>query len=119
MVVDIEWCLHMSEEHSLDELPDQVFVALGRRGMEGIPLKECAYECDGKDIRLLKVSKDKDEIIGKGNETVVEEWVVECTKCTRSFTIQCTVRYANGKRMDTKVDILDDSGKNIGWLGSY
>jgi hypothetical protein len=109
----------MTSGPSLDELPDEVFVALGRRGMEGIPLKECAYECDGKEIRLLSFSKDKNHLAGKGVETAVEDWLVECAKCRRQFTIQCTVRYANGVRMDTKVDILDDSGKNLGWLGSY
>jgi hypothetical protein len=111
--------MDMTGEPSLDELPDEVFVALGRRGMEGIPLKECVYECDGKEIRLLNFRKNKEHLEGKGVEVVVEDWQVECTKCGRQFTIECTVRYADGERMDTKVDILDDTGKNVGWLGSY
>jgi hypothetical protein len=119
MVTNSDWCLHMTDVPSLDDLPDEVFVALGRRGMEGIPLKECAYECDGKEIRLLNFSKDKEHLKGKGVEVVIEDWLVECTKCGRQFTIQCTIRYADEVRMDTKVDILDDMGKNVGWLGSY
>jgi hypothetical protein len=109
----------MTDEPSLDELPDKVFVALGRRGMEGIPLKECMYECDGKEIRLLKFSKNKDALLERGVEEVVEEWMVECMKCCRSFTIKCFVRYAEGERIDTRVDIIDDTGKNLGWLGSF
>jgi hypothetical protein len=40
---------------SLDELPDQVFVALGRRGMEALVLKECTYDCDGQELNLIQV----------------------------------------------------------------
>ncbi len=109
----------MTDEPSLDELPDKVFVALGRRGMEGIPLKECTYECDGKELRLLKFSKNRESLRREGIEEVVEDWLVECTKCGRPFTIRCYVRYADGERIDTRVDIIDDTGKNLGWLGSY
>jgi hypothetical protein len=119
MVTNTMRCLHLTNEPSLDELPDKVFVALGRRGMEGVPLKECTYECDGKEIRLLKFSKNRDSLLGMGVEEVIEDWQVECMKCGRSFTIRCFVRYAEGERIDTRVDIIDDKGKNLGWLGSY
>ena len=109
----------LSHEHTLDELPDQVYVALGRRGMEPILLKECTYDCDGKDIGLLNFHQDKNGPAKTGIDEIVEDWEVMCKKCSRKFTIRCYVRYADGERIDTRVDILDDNGKNLGWLGSY
>ena len=113
------WTLvnHLADEPTLDELPDTVFVALGRRGMEALPLKECTYECDGQELKLIEVRKDP--VGGKGREEVEENWLVECTKCNRQFTIQCIVRYYDGERIDTKVSLIDDKGHNLGWLGSY
>ena len=109
----------MTSERSLDELPDVVFVPLGRRGMEGIPLKKCTYACDGKELTLIDVKTDPPEITGRGLEPVVEEWLVECNKCKRQFTIRCKIRYVDGKRWDTMVSILDDHGNDLGWLGNY
>ncbi|MGY5873129.1 MAG: hypothetical protein RTV72_12840 [Candidatus Thorarchaeota archaeon] len=109
----------MTNERSLNELPDQVFVALGRRGMEPLPLKECTYECSGEELQLLGVTQNKKGPANKGIDEITEDWLVECTKCHRQFTIRCIVRYADGERIDTRVDILDDTGKNLGWLGSY
>jgi hypothetical protein len=100
-------------------LPDEVFVALGRRGMEPIPLKECTYECDGKELRLLKFHGSQADISSKGLEERIEDYLVECQKCGRSFTIRCVSRFVNDERMDTKVNIIDDKGKDLGWLGSY
>ncbi len=107
----------MNDNPTLDELPDRVFVALGRRGMEPIPLKECTYECDGTELALIDVQRDP--VRGEGKEEVEENWLVECTKCGRKFTIQCIVRYYEGERIDTRVNLIDDRGKNLGWLGSY
>ena len=87
--------------------------------MEPIPLKECTYECDGKELELIGFSKDKQGIARKGVEEVTEDYLVRCTTCNRTFTIRCLVRYADGERMDTKVNIIDDAGKDLGWLGSY
>ncbi len=109
----------LGEEHTLDELPDQVYVALGRRGMEPLPLKECTYNCDGKELKLLSFNQNKDRPVEKGIDEIIEDWNVCCEKCMRKFTIRCYVRYADGERIDTRVDIIDDDGKNLGWLGSY
>ena len=109
----------MTEERTLDELPDEVYVALGRRGMEGIPLKECTYDCDSAELDLLSVERTPQIINRKGTEEVREDWKVRCEKCEREFTISCKIRYHDGERMDTMVSILDDQGKNLGWLGSY
>ena len=100
-------------------LPDEVFVALGRRGMEGIPLKVCTYECDSEELSLVSVKKDPPTSTGKGLEIVIEDWVVRCTKCERSFTIRQKVRYMDCKRYDTMVSLIDDNGTDLGWLGSY
>ncbi|TFG32907.1 hypothetical protein EU527_09245 [Candidatus Thorarchaeota archaeon] len=109
----------LSDEHTLDELPDHVYVALGRRGMEPLPLKECTYICDGKELLLLKFSQNKAGPIERGLDEITEDWLVECEKCKKQFTIRCIIRYADGERIDTRVDIIDDKGKNLGWLGSY
>lgn len=109
----------MSSNPSLDDLPDEVFVALGRRGMEGISLKECTYACDGKELTLLRMERNPEKITGHGLEPIVEDWLVECDKCKKQFTIQCKIRYIDGKRIDTMVNILDDKGNDLGWLGSF
>jgi hypothetical protein len=109
----------LSEEPSLDDLPDQVFVALGRRGMEGIPLKQCTYACDSDELELIQVVKDPPSITGVSLEVVIEDWLVRCLKCERNLTIRQKVRYVDGERMDTIVSILDDHGKDLGWIGSY
>jgi len=109
----------LSSKPTIDDLPDEVFVALGRRGMEGIPLKECTYDCDGKELALLEMKREPEKIAGSGSENVVENWVVECNTCKRPFTIQCKIRYYNGERFDTMVNLLDDEGNDLGWLGSY
>ena len=119
LVLNSSWCLVLTGGRSLNELPDQVFVALGRRGMEPLPLKECTYECDGDELLLLGVSQSKDSPAKKGVDEITVDWLVECSKCTRSFTIRCINRYSSGQRIDTRGDILDDNGKNLGWLGSY
>ena len=105
--------------NSLDELPDAVFVPLGRRGMEGVTLKECTYACDGKEISLKGVKTDPPEITGKSVEVVIEDWTVECDKCHREFVIRCRIRYIDGARIDTMVSLFDDKGYNLGWLGNY
>ena len=119
LVLNSPRCLVVTEGRSLDELPDQVFVALSRRGMEPLPLKECTYDCDGDELHLLEVKQDKESPAASGIDEITVDWNVECKKCSRPFTIRCINRYADGKKIDTRVDILDDTGKNLGWLGSY
>jgi len=109
----------LPEAPSLDDLPDEVFVALGRRGMEGIPLKECTYACDGKELTLIEMKREPEEIAGRGLEPVTEDWLVECDKCKRPFTIRAKIRYVDGERIDTMVSLLDDRGNDLGWLGSF
>ncbi|NWF96224.1 MAG: hypothetical protein HXY34_08775 [Candidatus Thorarchaeota archaeon] len=109
----------MQHERSLDELPDEVFVPLGQRGMEGIRLKECAYACDGKELELVEVRTDPPAISGRSVETVIEDWRVKCVKCAREFVLRCRHRYVDGARIDTMVNIVDDNGHDLGWLGNY
>lgn len=106
-------------EPTLDNLPDEVFVALGRRGMEPILLKECTYDCDGKDLHLTEYKSNSERIQNSGLEELNEDYLVECKKCRKSFTIRCVSRLVDGERMDTRVNIIDDTGKDLGWLGSY
>lgn len=108
----------MVEERSLDELPDQVYVALGRRGMEPLALKECTYECDGQELTLIEPPKIN-EVPTKGDVEIEEDWIVECAKCNRQFTIRCKIHYLDGERLETKVNLIDDKGIDLGWLGTY
>jgi hypothetical protein len=87
--------------------------------MEPLPLKECTYECDGNELLLVEVNQTKEAPSKKGIDEITEDWLVKCKTCTRPFTIRCINRYADGQKIDTRVDILDDTGKNLGWLGSY
>ena len=109
----------VTEGRSLDELPDAVFVPLGRRGMEGVALKECTYAGDGKEISIKGGNTDPLEVTGKSVEVVIEDWTVECNKCKREFVIRCRKRYLDGDRIDTMVSLFDDKGNNLGWLGNY
>jgi hypothetical protein len=109
---------YLEENRSLDELPDRVYVALGRRGMEPLTLKECTYDCDGQELELVEPPKDQ-EIPKDGDLEIDEDWLVECTKCNRQFTIRCKVHYLNGEKIETRVNLIDDNGKDLGWLGSY
>lgn len=109
---------YLVEDRSLDELPDRVFVALGRRGMEPLVLKECTYECDGQELILIEPPKNQ-EIPSKGDLEIEEDWLVECAKCNRQFTIRCKIHYLEGERIETRVNLIDDNGKDLGWLGSY
>jgi hypothetical protein len=119
MVTELRKVNSLPEERSLDELPSEVFVALGRRGMEAIPLKECTYGCDGGDLSLVDVKSEPESITGKGTETVIETWRVRCNECKKEFSISCKIRYHDRTRYDTMVNIIDDAGKDLGWLGSY
>lgn len=109
---------YLASDRTLDELPDRVYVALGRRGMEPLLLKECTYECDGKELTLIE-PPEKQKIPNEGNLEIEEDWLVECTKCNRQFTIRCKIHYFEGERLDTQVNLIDDDGKDLGWLGSY
>jgi len=111
--------LHLEPMPSLDDLPDEVFAPLGQRGMEPIPLKECTYACDGKEISLVSMKRNPSSIKGRGLEKVTEDWLVKCEKCGRQFTIRCKIRYVDGERIDTMVNLLDDRGNDLGWLGNY
>ena len=86
--------------------------------MEPLPLKECTYECDGQELVLIEPPKHQ-EVPDKGNLKVEEDWLVECVKCKRRFTIRCRIHYLDGERLDTRVNLIDDAGKDLGWLGSY
>ena len=87
--------------------------------MEPVPLKECTYTCDGDELSLIEMTREPLEIQGHSLEPVVEDWLVECKKCSRRFTIRCKIRYVDGERIDTMVNILDDKGNDLGWLGSF
>jgi len=108
----------LTGDRSLDELPNQVYVALGRRGMEPLALKECTYECGGQELKLIEPPTEN-QIPDKGNLEVEENWLVECTKCNRKFIIRCIIHFLDGERLETRVYLIDDKGKDLGWLGSY
>ena len=85
LVLNSPWCLALADERSLNELPDQVFVALGRRGMEPLPLKECTYDCDGAELILLEVKQSKKAPEQKGVDEITEDWLVKCMMCPQNF----------------------------------
>lgn len=87
--------------------------------MEPVPLKECTYECDGKELQLLEYKSNLKNLRKKGLEELKEDYTVKCAKCGRDFTIRCVSRLVDGERMDTRVNIIDDKGNDLGWLGSF
>jgi len=104
---------------SLDELPDTVYVPLGRRGMDSIALKMCP-ECNHESLILIQ--KDKmQEVLNEGDPLAKKEIVdykVRCSKCDYLFIIRLNRIFFKDKLIQTLVSIIPPNGGPSLWLGN-
>ncbi len=104
---------------SLDELPDTVYVPLGRRGMDSIALKMCP-ECNHESLILIQ--KDKlPEVLNGGVHPAKKEIVdykVRCRKCEYLFIIRLNRIFFKDKLIQTLVSIISPNSESALWLGN-
>lgn len=104
---------------SLDELPDTVYVPLGRRGMDSIALKMCP-DCNHK--RLILIHKDiRQEVLNEGDPPARKEIVdykVRCRKCDCLFIIRLNRIFFKDKLIQTLVSIIPPNDESELWLGN-
>jgi len=109
-----------SANASLDELPELVMIPLGTRGVQRIKLKHCQY-CSNDDPSSLKLLERSVKNLGEGQDAI--SYLVLCERCSHRFTFHCRNVYSTDrgekKRVVSFVSVLDEEGKDQGWLGNF
>jgi hypothetical protein len=107
------------DQSSLDELPDTVYVPLGRRGMESVALKVCP-DCSHENLALIQKIVQQDVLNEDGPPARKEliDYRVRCCECAHPFTIRLTRLYFKEKLIQTLVSILAQNGESELWLGN-
>jgi len=95
-------------------------IPLGTRGVEQVKLKQCQY-CLNDDPSSLKLLERSVRSIGDGEDTV--SYLLLCEKCNRNFTLRCRNIYSAGHEVKSRVisfvSVLDEEGRDQGWLGNF
>jgi hypothetical protein len=116
-----EWKAAWVKGDSIEDLPDQIYAPLGTRGLQPIKLKQC-FRCSNQNIEELRVIERKIEAI-QGRDQEIVDYKIVCKKCSSTFTIRLRNLYVveNGReeRSITLVSILDEEGRDEGWLESF
>jgi len=106
---------------SIEDLPDQIYAPLGTRGLQPIKLKQC-FRCSNQNIEELEVIEKKIEVV-HGRDQEIADYKIICKKCSSTFSIRLRNLYVVEKgqksRSITFVSILDEKGRDEGWLGSF
>jgi hypothetical protein len=109
---------------SLDELPDTVYIPLGRRGMESASLKECS-RCSAENLLLLSKSLTTEEIAPEtstkdelSEKKEIIDYMVQCQECQHQFIIRLKRLSLGEKPVQTFVFVLNKSGNSEQWLGN-
>ncbi|NVM54327.1 MAG: hypothetical protein HWN66_11550 [Candidatus Helarchaeota archaeon] len=109
---------------SLKEIPDRIFVSLGRRGFDPVNPKQCS-ECGNvapTGLKLLEKIEYEDVKHEEGFKRMVD-YRIQCLQCKNTFFIRLQHVFQRidekEKRVTTLVNILDEQMKDIGWLGNY
>ncbi|MFQ5822091.1 MAG: hypothetical protein ACE5I5_19060 [Candidatus Heimdallarchaeota archaeon] len=114
------------EEHSsdLDELPDTVYVPLGRRGMEPVPLKICP-DCSKENLMLIqkKISRSAaTQDVPREDTFLTEKEIIDykvlCQECGNQFIIRLTRLYFKEEPVQTLVSTQSKEGEPELWLGT-
>ena len=113
-----------SASTSLDELPDTVYIPLGRRGMEPAPLKACSL-CSAENLTLIhkvitteaitEETPNKDALPEKKE---IIDYTVRCQECQHQFIIRLTRLCLGEKPVQTFVFVLNKPGDPEQWLGN-
>jgi len=106
---------------SIEDLPDKIYAPLGTRGLQPIKLKQC-FRCSNQNVEELQVIEKKIEAV-QGRDQEIADYKIVCKKCSSTFTFRLRNLYAVEKgqkrRLITFVSILDEKGRDEGWLGSF
>jgi len=105
----------------VEDLPDQIYAPLGTRGLQPIKLKEY-FRCSNKNVEELQVIEKEIEAVHNRDQEIADYKII-CKKCGSTFTIRLRNLYMVEKeqkrRSITFVSILDEEGRDEGWLGSF
>jgi len=116
-----EWKSSWMKGDSIEDLPDQIYAPLGTRGLQPIKLKQC-FRCSNQNIEELQVIGKKIEAV-QGKDQEIADYKITCKKCNSTFTIRLrnlyVVEKGQKRRSITFVSILDEEGRDEGWLGSF
>ena len=115
-----------------DDIPSDFYIALGRRGQERVATDQCFLDgCENNSIDdLLPLGKKvkKTETSEDGSYNTCTQIKIKCKKCDRIFQFAMKIAHIPQKSDDgsTKIKpfmgqayILDDQGKNLGFLGYF
>ncbi len=109
---------------SLDEIPNRIFVSLGRRGFDPVNPKQCS-KCGNPNpagLTLLERIEHEEVKHEEGVKRTVD-YKIGCQICGNIFFVrlQHVIQFVEGKekRVTTMVNILDENGEDLGWLGNY
>jgi len=106
---------------SIEDLPDQIYAPLGTRGLQPIKLKQC-FRCSNQNVEELEVIEKKIEVVS-GRDQEIAGYKIICKKCSSTFSIRLrnlyVVEKGERRRSITFVSILDEEGRDEGWLGSF
>ncbi|TFG04394.1 MAG: hypothetical protein EU536_04740 [Promethearchaeota archaeon] len=108
---------------SLKEIPDKIFVSLGRRGFDPVTAKQCP-KCGNMAAGLeLKEKIEHADIEHEEGFKKTVDYQVHCRNCDAIFYIRLQHVFqkvsSGDKRVTTMVNILDEAQNDIGWLGNY
>ncbi|MFX1494561.1 MAG: hypothetical protein ACFFBZ_09795 [Promethearchaeota archaeon] len=117
----------MNDKEDLrNEIPEYVYIALARRGMEKISLDQCFLKnCDNEDPKLLEPFK-KEEYEEVNKE--IKKIYIKCKKCNGIFILKFETLVEVAKSTKGKgeeplsmglVYALDEEGKNLGHIGYF
>ncbi|MHA1129786.1 MAG: hypothetical protein ACTSQI_01865 [Candidatus Helarchaeota archaeon] len=107
---------------SLKEIPDRIFVSLGRRGFDPINPKQCSKCGNPTNLQLLEKNEIANITYKEGRKNTVD-YKIQCNYCGNIFYIRLQHVFqkmgAEEKRITTLVNILDENKEDLGWLGNY
>lgn len=105
------------------ELPNEIFIPLGRKGFHPINLKAC-IKCSNAERFVLDFYEKVEHPLEETDTTKKEitDYKVKCKNCGAEYQIRMIQlkRIVDGKeeRMLINFNILDKDGNDEGWLGS-
>jgi hypothetical protein len=108
----------------MDEIPNKIYVSLGRRGFDPIRLKYC-HVCKNPTVQDLELLEKKIVSEKAEGDNVVQEitYKIKDKRCGGIFYIKFSHMFKTieGKkeRVTTVVNILDDKENDLGWLGNF
>lgn len=107
---------------SLKEIPDRIFVSLGRRGFDPVNPKECSKCGNPTNLELLDKFEHADVTHEEGRKQTID-YKIQCLHCGNIFFVRLQHIFQKientEKRVTTVVNILDENKNDLGWLGNY